>query len=105
MMAVYEYNCPCGAEAVHLKPMAQADQPVRCKCGREMVRQFSTFALIKQHSAADWAHKAARGEATITGKTREESMAIANAQSKAIKQGGPKRRNVNRQTPPLKVYT
>ncbi|MGC8837370.1 MAG: FmdB family zinc ribbon protein [Anaerolineae bacterium] len=55
-MPIYEYRCDqCGAEFQELRPMAQADAPIRCpKCGGEEThRKLSLFAACSRSSSGE----------------------------------------------------
>ncbi|MGQ9568352.1 MAG: FmdB family zinc ribbon protein [Anaerolineae bacterium] len=55
-MPIYEYRCDqCGAEFQELRPMTQADAPVRCpRCGGDKAhRLLSLFAARSRSSSGE----------------------------------------------------
>lgn len=80
-MSFYLFKCnDCCNERTLNMPFAELEEDVWCDvetCDGEMLRVYTVPSIINYRSAGELAERALRGEETVPGMTREESMATA----------------------------
>lgn len=78
-MPYYFFVCTdcCEVRQIHFTMAAVGEAKVMCGCGRRMHRRYTSPMVISCKSAAELAERALRGEETVPGLTREDSMATA----------------------------
>lgn len=42
-MPIYGYRCECGELDEKLRPIADREKPITCKCGKEMKRRYDGY--------------------------------------------------------------
>ncbi len=78
-MPHYVFVCTdcCEQLEEHFTMATISDAVIMCGCGRKMRQVYSPPTIINYRNAAELAERALRGEETVPGLTREESMATA----------------------------
>ena len=78
-MPQYLFGCaPCGGVLTLTFPAsAVGEASPLCGCGRVLVRHYTPPTIINYRSGTELAERALRGEETVPGLTREETMATA----------------------------
>ena len=79
-MPYYRFVCPscCHELTRHFTMAAVGEAKVICiECGATMHQLYSPPTIINYRSGAELAERALRGEETVPGMTRQESMATA----------------------------
>lgn len=81
-MALYGFHCKCGMYIEVERPMADATQPLVCRCGKQMSRVYHTPLVYVRPSAGQVMDKVLSGEEVPTGWSKEKSMMTAKSMVK-----------------------